>query len=233
TVRRNHCGRNIGHHRARAGILAGNPIHEEMEAAADLAGLAFVLNVVVAEGGALVAAVAGGWRTAHAAGVELVKARVGAAAVPSAVTLTSHGGYPLDQNLYQAIKGMVTAEATTLPGGFIVLASACADGVGGEAFARTMEEMTDPADFYRRAERTPPDETIPDQWTSQILARILANYRVLLVAEGLPPGTILPPGLYLRGSLQEALDEALAEAGPDAKVTVVPDGARTLVLPPE
>lgn len=231
TVRRNHCGRNIGHVKSRAGVLSGNPIHEEMEAAADLARLAFILNVVVGEGGRLIAAVAGAWRAAHQRGVEIVKARVGVVAVPAPVVLTSHGGYPLDQNLYQAVKGMVTGEATAKPGGTIVLAAACSDGIGGEVFARTMAEMTDPAETFKRLAETPPDETIPDQWTSQILARILANYRVLLVAEGVPPETVLPPGLYLRDSLQEALDEALADAGPGARVTVVPDGARTLVLP--
>lgn len=230
TVRRNHCGRNIGHPRARAGILTGNPIHEEMEIAADMARLAFILNVVVSEDGGLVAALAGDWRAVHARGVGLVKARVGVPAVFSSVTVTSHGGYPLDQNLYQAVKGMVTAEMTTKPGRCIVLAAACLDGIGGESFARTMAEMTSPADYCRRVENVPPDETIPDQWTSQILARILANYRVLLVASGIPPETILPPGLFVRESLQDALDEALAGAGPNAMVTVVPDGARTLPL---
>ena len=230
TVKRNHCGRNIGHPKARLGIVRGNPIHEEMEAAADLARLAFILNIVPGEGGGVSASFAGNWREAHAKGMKFVAEHVGVPVVKSMITITSHGGYPLDQNLYQAVKGMVAAEATTIPGGYIILVAACTDGIGSDILQSLMAGMSSPAEFCQWCESIPPDDTRPDQWTAQILARILASFNVALVCESIPPGTKLLPGLTVAKSLQSALDEAMAAAGPEAMVTVVPDGSRAMPI---
>ncbi len=223
-IRANHSGPNIGHPRARTGVLEGNPIQEEMRAAADLARLSFILNVVLAKGGRIAAAFAGDWRAVHARGVEFALAHTRVPVVPAPITVTSNGGYPLDQNLYQAVKGMTAAEATTIPGGRIIMVAGCADGLGGEGFAKLLAEMSSPAAFYAEAARTPPEATPPDLWEAQILARVLGRYRVTLVSRPLPPGTVLPPGLAAVENLQEAVDAALAEAGPGAKMTVIPDG---------
>lgn len=224
TIRANHSGPNISHPNARTGVLAGNPIHREIELAADLSRLAFILNVVLGQDGRIVAAFAGDWRAAHAGGVGFSMAHARIQAVRTQITVTSNGGYPLDQNLYQAVKGMTTAEATTLPGGRIIIVAACVDGPGGDGFAALLAGMPSAADFRARAEKTPPDETGADLWEAQILARVLANCRVTLVSDHIPPGTKLPPGLSVQGSLRDALTEALVEAGPEAKVNVIPDG---------
>ena len=100
-----------------------------------MARLAFVLNIVGGRTGPVAAAFAGGWRAAYAKGVEVVRAQYGVPAVPAPITITSNGGYPFDQNLYQAVKGMVAAEATTIPGGQIIIVAACADGIGGDSFS--------------------------------------------------------------------------------------------------
>ena len=228
TIRANHSGPNIGHDKARTGVLAGNPIRAEMEAAADLAGLAFIHNVVLDREGNVTAAFAGEWRRVHAQGAAFLAAHARVQTVQAAITLTSNGGYPLDQNLYQAVKGMTAAEATTIPGGRIVIAAACLDGLGGEGFASLLAGMSSPAEFYALAAKTPPGETVPDLWEAQILARILAKYRVTLVSDHILPDTKLPPGLSIRTSLPEALAEALAEAGPEAKVVVIPDGVAVI-----
>lgn len=223
-IRANHSGPNIAHPKARTGRIEGNPIQEEIRAAASLAKLSFILNVVLAKGGRIAAAYAGDWRAAHAEGVKFALAHAGVPIVPAPVTVTSNGGYPLDQNLYQAVKGMTAAEAMTTPGGRIIIAAGCADGLGGEGFARLMAGMSSPESFLAKADATPPAETPPDLWEAQILARVLAKCRVTLVSRPLPPGTVLPPGLSVTEDLQEAVDTALEEAGPEAKVTVIPDG---------
>lgn len=228
TIRANHSGANIAHPKARTGILAGNPVHLEMELAADLAGLAFISNVVLGPGGRVVAAFAGAWRAAHAAGVEFVMAHARVAAAPSAVTIATNGGYPLDQNLYQAVKGMTAAEANTLPGGRIIMVAGCADGIGGEGFAELLARMESPGDFVRWAESVPAEATPPDLWEAQILARILQRFPVTLVSTGIPPGIVLPPGLRVTTSLSEAVAEALDQAGPEARVTVIPDGVSVI-----
>ncbi|MGE5599571.1 MAG: hypothetical protein ACM3XS_09350 [Bacteroidota bacterium] len=204
-----------------------------MEQAADLAGLAFILNVVLSRGGRIAAAFAGAWREAHARGVHYALAHTRVPAVRSAITVTSNGGYPLDQNLYQAVKGMTAAEATTLPGGRIIMAAGCADGLGGEGFARLLTEMEEPAAFCARAAAIPADETPPDLWEAQILARVLSRCRVTLVTEQTFGGIGLPPGLDLSPSLAPAVTRALAEAGPEAKVTVIPDGVGVIPVTEE
>ena len=93
------------------------------------------------------------------------------------------GAYPLDQNLYQAVKGMTAAEATVRPGGVILMMASCADGCGGEAFYRQISGEADLDKTLARFRSRRPEETEPDQWQSQILIRVLQRATVLLLSE--------------------------------------------------
>ena len=77
----------------------------------------------------------------------------------------NNGGFPLDQNIYQAVKGMTAAEATNKEGGVIIMVAGCQDGHGGEGFYRNLADVKDPKDFLDQAINTPRLETVPDQWT--------------------------------------------------------------------
>ena len=111
TVLGNHCSRFIDSPFARTGILDGNPIHSDMLAAAEMAKLAFIVNVVINENKKTVAAFAGNYLTAHRRGCDYMLNYFKTAPVRADVVVTSNGGAPLDQNIYQCVKGMTAAEA--------------------------------------------------------------------------------------------------------------------------
>ena len=95
--------------------------------------------------------------------------------------MSTNGGYPLDRNLYQAVKGMAAAERIVRPGGIIVMAAACEDGVPADgAFARLLAEARTPADL---AGASGAPEL--DRWQAQVLGRVLARAEVQLHADGL------------------------------------------------
>ena len=120
TVLGNHCGEFIASPNARTGVLEGNPLHIDMVAAARMAKLAFIVNVVIDEEKKTVAAFAGDFEKAHAAGVAFLRPYCEVKAVPGDIVVTSNGGAPLDQNIYQSVKGLTAAESsakTTLSSG--------------------------------------------------------------------------------------------------------------------
>ncbi|MDR3085416.1 MAG: nickel-dependent lactate racemase, partial [Christensenellaceae bacterium] len=189
TVLGNHCAAFIRDPRAVTGVLTGNPIQRDMVAAARMANLRYIVNVILNDQKEAVAAFAGDALLAHEAGCAALRA---AAAVRppflADIVITSNGGAPLDQNIYQAVKGMSTAEAAAAEGAVILLCAACEDGVGGEEFRKALAECESPAALLREIEARPMENTLPDQWQVQILARILSRHTVVFVTdEGLRP----------------------------------------------
>ena len=227
TVLGNHCGAFIADPLARTGILDGNPIHADMERAAELVRLAFVVNVIIDEDKRTVAAFAGDFREAHRKGVDFLLRFCGVKAVPGDVVVTSNGGAPLDQNLYQCVKSMTAAEASCRPGGTIIALGECADGVGGEFFYKQLAECETPAQLYRDLAATPMEDTAPDQWQSQILARILDRFRVIFVTRPALADTVRA----MKMDYAAGLDEALAMAG-EGEITWIPNGVSLVVSAP-
>ncbi len=232
TVLANHCSKFIADPRARAGSLEGNPIHRDMLFAARQAKLAFIVNVTLNPDKTISAAFAGELEQAHLAGCAEMKKGVSVQAVPAEIAITGNGGYPLDQNLYQAVKGMTAAEACCLKGGTIIMVAGCSDGHGGEGFFRGLSEAASPQALLRHVLQVPQEETPPDQWEYQILARILSEHRVILVTDLCDPQMIRAMHLSHAPTLQEAVSQALADAGPNAGVTVIPDGVGVIVEGP-
>ena len=210
TVLGNHCSRFIDSPFARTGVLDGNPIHEDMLAAAEMAKLAFIVNVVIDEEKKTVAAFAGNFRTAHRRGCDYMLDYFKVAPVPSEIVVTSNGGAPLDQNLYQCVKSMTAAEASCVEGGVIVLCAECADGHGGEGFYRSLRDCESPAALYAEQMATPQDRTVPDQWESQILARILMHHTVIFVTRPELKNMVEEMKMRYAATLDEALDTARA-----------------------
>ena len=224
TVLGNHCGAFIDDPHARTGILDGNPIHEDMIAAARMAKLAFIVNVVIDEEKHTVAAFAGNYRAAHQRGVDFLMQYCGVKAIPGDIVVTSNGGAPLDQNIYQCVKSMTAAEASCRSGGTIVTLGECADGIGGDFFYKQLADCETPRQLYDDLTATPMEETEPDQWQSQILARILDHHRVILVTR---------PGLKeivenMKMTYAGSLDEALSIAG-SGEITWIPNGVSLVV----
>ena len=140
TVLGNHCAEFIDSENSRTGILENNPIHEDMVWAAERAKLSFIVNVVLNEEKQVINAFAGDFKVAHKAGTDFLSGLCGVNAVKSDVVITTNGGYPLDQNVYQSVKGMTAAEATVKEGGVIIMLARADDGIGGDHFYKQMSE---------------------------------------------------------------------------------------------
>ena len=228
TVYWNHNAEFIASPLARTGILDGNPIHRDMIYAARAAKLAFICNVVINAKHEVVGAFAGDCEQAHVAGTEFLKALCQCQKAPADIVITSNNGYPLDQNIYQAVKGMTAGEATCNEGGVIIMVAACNDGHGGESFMETIAQNRTAAEILAAIEATPKQDTLPDQWESQILARILSKFHVVLVTQA-DPELVTAMKMHPATDLEQALQIAEQLLGRTPAITVIPEGISTII----
>lgn len=228
TVNENHSYRAIASPFATAGILKGNPIHEDMVYAARKVNTQFILNVALNSRKEIIAAFCGDLEQAHEEGVAFVRSLAQCLPIMGDIVITSNGGYPLDQNLYQSPKAVATAQVCCRERGVIIMCCACRDGIGGENFQRLITYGTpEKIDWLLAA--IPPKESISEQWCAQIYARILRKNPVILVSE-LPPDLVRQANLIPASTPNEALKLAYQMAGPSAQVVVIPDGVSVLAV---
>ncbi len=225
----NHCAEYIADENSRTGILKNNPIHEEMISAARQANLAFIFNVVLNSEKDIIYAVAGDMEKAHLDGTNFLSELAGAEPEKVDITITSNGGYPIDQNIYQSVKGMTPAEAMTNEGGVIIIAARAEDGHGGEGFYNTFDNDRKLDDMMEDFLQTPKDETIPDQWQSQIFIRILQKFHVIYVSEA-PKEMVETFRMTYATTIEEAIEKADEILGhKDSKISIIPDGVGVIV----
>ena len=228
TVFWNHNSGFIADPHARTGILERNPLHRDMLYAARQAKLAFICNVVINAKHQVVGAFAGDCDAAHIAGTEFLKGLCQTTAVPADIVITTNNGHPLDQNIYQAVKGMTAGESTCREGGVIIMVAACEDGHGGESFRKTIAEGGTPAQILDQIQSTPPERTLADQWESQILARILNKHHVVLVSRA-DPALVTSMQMHPAADIPQALAIAESLLGHPGCITVIPEGISTIV----
>lgn len=229
TVNENHSYKAISSPYSTTGVLAHNPIHEDMVCAARAVNVQFILNVALNAEKKVIAAFAGDLEEAHAEGVAFVRKLAQCPSVTGDIVITSNGGYPLDQNLYQSPKAVATAEACCADGGVIIMCASCFDGMGGTHFEKLIVRGTvDEIDEY--LSRIPPKETIPEQWCAQIYSRILKKHRIILVTTYLDHELVRKANMIPASSPDEALAMAYEMMGKDARVVVIPDGVAVLAV---
>ena len=229
TVYWNHNAEFIADPHARTGILEGNPIHRDMIYAARAAKLAFICNVVINAKHQVIGAFAGDCEQAHVAGTEFLAGLCRCERIPADIVISSNNGYPLDQNIYQAVKGMTAAEATCAEGGVIIMCAACEDGHGGASFMETMTQSLTPAEILEKIQATPKCDTVPDQWESQILARILSRFPVVLVSRA-DPKLVRDMKMHPAEDLSQALALAEELLGRGGSITAIPEGISTIIV---
>jgi len=229
TVLANHCSKFIASEYSRTGILDKNPIHKDMVFAARKAGLAFILNVVLNSDKRIIRAFAGDMEAAHLEGCRFLGDLCRVPRIEADIVVTSNGGFPLDQNVYQAVKGMTAAEACCRDGGVIVMVAACNDGHGGQSFFDNLKNAADAREILDRVAGVPMEETVPDQWEFQILARILDRHTVILVSDQIDPAMVIAMHMEHAFHPREAMERAYSLMGKSAKVAVIPDGVGVIV----
>lgn len=228
TVLTLHDASRIGDPRATWGVTEGNPVHDDIRAIAAGTGVDFAFDVVLNRNQDIVAAFGGELFAMHRAACAEVRASA-MRAVPERfdVVLTTNSGYPLDQNLYQSVKGMSAAAEVVRPGGVIVCAAECRDGFPDHGSYRSL--LTSAASPQALLDEIAGrDHTLPDQWQIQVQARVQTHAKVLVHSQHLSDADLLAAHLEPAADVAEAVRTALAAAGPNATLCVLPEGPQTV-----
>lgn len=229
TVNENHSYKAVSHPRSNSGMLKDNPIHADMLCAAKAVNVQFIFNVALDGEKKIVAAWAGDLEKAHEAGVAFIRQWSQCPVVTGDIVITSNGGYPLDQNLYQSPKAMATAEACAGEDGVIIMCCSCCDGMGGAHFGEILQQGT-PDEIDRYLSEIPPQKTIPEQWCAQVCVRVLRKHQVILVTTFLDHDEVRRANMLPASTPDEALEIAYRLKGEHASVVVIPDGVSVLTV---
>ncbi len=228
TVLGNHDAGMVGHPKAIWGVTRGNPIFEEVREVAGQAGRVFLLNVTLNRDKAVTGVFAGDLDAAHAAGCAFVKDKA-MVAVPGLfdIVVTTNSGHPLDLNLYQSVKGMRAAEPIVRPGGAIVIAASCWDGIPEHGlYGRILRESRDPADLLARV--SAPGFLEQDQWQAHVQALVQRKAEVYVRSDGLTDDQVRSALLLPCRRVEDTIDALLARYGRGASICVMPEGPQTV-----
>ena len=223
-----HDAARIGDPRATWGVTQGNPVHDDVRAIAAATGVTFALDVVLNRDKDIVTAYAGDLLPMHAAACADAKGvAMRPVAAPFEVVVTTNSGYPLDQNLYQAVKGMSAAYQVVRPGGMIVCAAECRDGFPDHgSYREVLASAASPRALLDEIRARP--RTVPDQWQVQIQAGIQCGSRVVMHTSHLSDADLASAHLEQTSDISATVAEALAAAGPHARLCVLPEGPQTI-----
>jgi nickel-dependent lactate racemase len=228
TVLTLHDAARIGHPKSTWGITEGNPIHDDVREIARVTGVDFALDVTLNRDQQITAAFAGDLHQEHATACESARQNaMRAVDHPFDVVVTTNSGYPLDQNLYQAVKGMSAAAKIVKEGGTIICAAECRDGIPNHgAYGEILASRRSPRELLDMI--TAPGYSRPDQWQVQIQALIQVKARVLVKAGCLSNEQIRAAHFQPVDDVSAAICTTLAEAGPGATLCVLPHGPQTI-----
>jgi nickel-dependent lactate racemase len=222
TIMKNHSAEMIDDPNSRSGILERNPIYNDIVDGAHKAGYDFSINVTLNKEKRISGVFSGDFFEAHKAGCKFLKQYVQVEAPPADIVVTTNGGYPLDRDLYQSVKGMTVGETLVEEGGVIIVTSECRDGVGHEGFMKLVTENDGPNSILEEI-RTPGFSMI-DQWQAQILARVLLKAEVIMVTSVIEAETIRRMHMTPAKDLKDALKKARQRSGRDPQTCVIPSG---------
>ncbi len=228
TVMHLHDARRIGHPSATWGVTEGNPVHDDVREIARMTGVDFAVDVTLNRRQAITAVFAGELSVEHAAACRAARAdAMRAVEAPFDVVLTTNSGYPLDQNLYQAVKGMSAAAKVVKPGGTIVCAAECRDGLPDHgAYGEILRSRPSAQSLLDMIQA--PGYSRPDQWQVQIQAQIQLKAEVFVHAGGLSDHALRAAHFEPAGDVAGTTVGALERAGPDATLCVLPRGPQTI-----
>src|SRR5215210_7922599 len=217
----------IGHARSTGGVLEDNPTQDQIRANGSLLPVDFLVNVTINREREITGFFCGEVMAAHEKGCEANKRSVMVACEREyPIVVTTNGGYPLDQNLYQALKGMSAAYQIVSEGGLILSASRCNDGFPDHGnFRRMLLEYSSPEEMLEAIYS--PGYSTYDQWQVQLLAQILQRARAALYSE-IPPDDVRSAHLEPVADITAAISEELKTAGQDAPIAVLPEGPMTV-----
>jgi nickel-dependent lactate racemase len=228
TVMTLHDASRIGHPNATWGVTEGNPVHDDVREIARMVGVQFAVDVTLNREQKITAAFAGDILEQHRAACAYAKdTAMREVAAPFDVVLTTNSGYPLDQNLYQAVKGMSAAAKIVKRGGTIICAAECRDGLPDHgSYGAVLRSRPTPEALL--AMINSPGYSTPDQWQVQVQAQIQMKARVLVRTSGLSQDQVRAAHFIPTDDVERAVREALQSAPSGATLCVLPQGPQTI-----
>jgi nickel-dependent lactate racemase len=202
-----------------------SPVRQDFEDAAEVAGLDFILNVILNSKKEIVRAVAGDYIKAHRAGAEVVDKMYRIKVKPADIVITCAGGRPKDLNLFQAQKALDNAKGAATPGGTIILVAECCEGLGHPVFERWVSVADCAEDCIDRFGR----EYEFGGHKAAFLAKESLEHNIILVS-ALPREMAEMCFFQPAITLEEAVDAAQKRHGKDAHMVVMPFGNLTLAV---
>ena len=228
TIQRNHSAEMIASKYARFGIYKENPMHKNSIEISKLIRPDFIVNVCINEKHEITQIYAGDLEKVHELLVDYQLNHISREISDSYdIVICGNGGYPLDLNLYQAVKSMAIGEMAVKKGGTIISVNELSDGVGHENFKDLIFSGKTPKQIYDQIINK--EIIIPDQWEIQILTRILMKAKIYIVSK-LKEDEIGNVGLKYAETVEKAIELSLKNYGKDAKILILPNGPQVLPL---
>jgi nickel-dependent lactate racemase len=223
TIQANHSAKNIASPLARFGILKGNPIYEDAIDTAKMKEVKpdFMINVCINPKHQITKIIAGSLQAYN----ELVKYQEQLCfhpiLQPYDVIITGNGGFPLDLNLYQAVKSMALGELGVKKGGTVISVNECRDKVGQPKFNELINLGICAEDMFSKV--TQGEIKCSDQWEIQALARVLTHADVYVVST-MSEAELGKIGLKYAPTVEKALEKCREKYGNSMRVLILPDG---------
>ena len=228
TIMQLHNAERIAHPMATWGVIHGNPIHDDVRDIAVMTGVDFSVDVTINRNRKITSVYAGDLFLAHEAACRSAKSTaMQQVESPFDVVVTTNSGYPLDLNLYQAVKGMSAAAKVVKEGGTIVCAAVCSDGIPDHGqYKKLLTMRGSPEDLL--AMILADGHNVHDQWQVQLQAQIQKRASVYLKSGYLSPEQVREAHLTPIDSIEDTVADALRESGNGARVCVLPEGPQTI-----
>ena len=229
TILANHSAEQIASPFARFGIYKNNPLPDHSSRLAKKIGVDFAINVCINESHEITQVAAGDLELVHKKLVDYQKKYIfKKIREPFDIVICGNGGYPLDLNLYQAVKSMAIGEMGVKQGGTIISVNECKEGVGKgqDKFKELIFSEMSPEEIYNKILNK--ELVVPDQWQIQVLTRILMKSEIYLVSN-MKEEELGNIGLKHADTIEFAIEESLKKHGKDARILILPNGP--LILP--
>ncbi|MFX0027705.1 MAG: lactate racemase domain-containing protein, partial [Candidatus Hermodarchaeota archaeon] len=230
TIQANHSALNIASEYSRFGVYKKNLMHKNATEASKLVGVDFAINVCINKNHEIVKVSAGNFEEIHEELVNYQLKHIFKKIIkPYDIVVCGNGGYPLDQNLYQAVKSMAIGEIAVKKGGTIISVNECSEGIGigQEKFKELLFSGMDPNKIYNKILNK--KILVPDQWEIQVLTRVLTKADIFVISK-LKESELGNIGLKHARSVEEVIDLSLQKYGNDASILILPNGPQILPL---
>jgi nickel-dependent lactate racemase len=223
-----HDAKRIGSPHATWGVIEGNPVQDDVREIARTTGVTFSIDVTLNRDQQITAVFAGELFAEHGQACAFSKESVMCPVdVPFDVVLTTNSGYPLDQNLYQAVKGMSAAAKVVKSGGTIVCAAECRDGLPNHgSYGEVLAARPTPATLLEMINA--PGFSVPDAWQVQVQAQIQMRAKVLVKNGYMSDAELRAAHFEPLADVRRGVCDALESAGPAATLCVLPQGPQTI-----